>query len=359
MRESPKASPADLAPAAASIARHAGVPGVDLERLRCAGVIVAGAGNIGSYLADLLARAGIGWLGIVDRDRVTAENCDNQNCRLADVGRPKAEALAHRLREQVPTVTVEPFVADLQDVPLGHFNVDAVFGGLDSRRARQTLISDIAWPLGVPVVDGGVGAALVGRVQVFVPAVATACLECTWGEADYRALATEYPCSPGETLDAPPTLSPACAGAMVASVMAAECLRILAGQAADESREIAFDLWHRRFLTSKLRRAPGCRFDHERVTQTVRLGTDFPSATLGDVLHVVEERFGNVPVHFECRRGLFPGRFASPTDLASCARQHLSTLGFQPADRIRVRSAASSVFLCLDGESRSGCERLR
>jgi molybdopterin/thiamine biosynthesis adenylyltransferase len=139
----------------------------------------------------------------VDRDRVTAENCENQDYSRSDIGRFKAEALADRLRSQFPGLTVEGIAADLEDLPLGFFQVQVLAGALDSRRARQALVSEIGWPLGIPVVDGGVGEGLVGRVQVFVPGETTACLECTWSSEDYRFLAAEYPCTPGAAATAP------------------------------------------------------------------------------------------------------------------------------------------------------------
>jgi hypothetical protein len=106
------------------------------------------------------------------------------------------------------------------------------------------------------VIDGGVGEGLLGRVQVFVPGESSACLECTWGDDDYRHLAAEYPCRPGAAVSAPATAAPACVGAVVAGVMAARWLSLSAGEAPSESREIAFDLRHNRFLDSRLRRAP-------------------------------------------------------------------------------------------------------
>jgi molybdopterin/thiamine biosynthesis adenylyltransferase len=174
-----------------------GLPGLDISRVATSTVLIAGAGNIGSHLAPQLARAGVGALRILDRDRVEAKNLATQDYRPEDVGRPKAEVLAERLRAQFPGRTVEAWVGDLEDVPLGVASVDAVLGALDSRRARQVLASELAWPQGVPVIDGGVGEGLLGRVQVFVPGADSACLECTWGPADYRLLAAEYPCVPG------------------------------------------------------------------------------------------------------------------------------------------------------------------
>src|SRR5262249_53813546 len=154
-----------------------------------------------------------------------------------DVDQPKAEVLAKRLRQDCSAPLVEAIVADLEDLPLGLCRVNVVLGALDSRRARQVLVSEIGWPLGIPVVDGGVGRGLLGRVQTFIPGTDTACLECTWGKEDYRQLAAEYPCHPGASTTTPPTPAPALTGATVAGLMAAECLALLSGQGPTESRE--------------------------------------------------------------------------------------------------------------------------
>jgi molybdopterin/thiamine biosynthesis adenylyltransferase len=302
-------------------------------------VLIAGAGNIGSHLAPLLARAGVGVLRLVDRDRVEEKNLKTQDFQPADVGRFKAEALADRLRRDFPKVRIEARPVDLEDLPLADARVSLVLGALDSRRARQLLISELAWPLGVPVVDGGVGEGLVGRVQVFVPSATAACLECTWSGDDYRQLAAEYPCSPGARAEAPPTISPAFAGAVVAGIMTAEAVRILSGAAPVESQEVAFDLTHRRFLVTRLRRAPRCRFDHETVSELLRV----EARTVGDVLAAIKGRFGVTPVHVE-RRGRGE-RFLTPEHLRPHASEPLTALGFGSGDWLRVRSAERSVFL--------------
>jgi molybdopterin/thiamine biosynthesis adenylyltransferase len=334
-----------------------GTVALDPDRLRRARFVQVGAGNIGSYLAPLLARAlggAGGGLLIIDRDRVEAKNLANQDYRREDVGRPKAEVLAERIRGQVPGLSVEARTGDLETLPLGLFAGDMVFGALDSRRARQALLSDVAWPLGVPVVDGGVGEGLVGRVQVFVPGEASACLECGWGREDYRRLAEEYPCTGGAAPAAPSTAAPAVTGAVVAGLMAAEGLRLLAGEAPAESREIAFDLRHGRFLPSRLRRSARCRFDHAVVRETIRPARDYASATVGDVLDAVARRFGSAAVHLECRPRLFGGdgfgaeRFLTPERFGPLAGERLAALGFVPEDRIRVRSATESVLVALD-----------
>jgi adenylyltransferase/sulfurtransferase len=313
-------------------------------------VLVAGSGNIGSHLAPLLARAGVGLLRVVDRDIVEEKNLAQQDYEPRDVGRGKAEALARRLTGQFPSLRVEPFVADLEDVPLGAFCVDVLLGALDSRRARQLLDSERGWPLGVPIIDGGVGEGLLGRVQVFVPGGESACLECTWGEADYRQLAAEYPCRPGAAPGAPTTVAPACVGAVVAGVMAARCLCLLAGEAPSESRELAFDLRHNRFLESRLRRSPRCRFDHRVVSEVVPIARE---ARVADLLALIERRFGGRPVHLEGPRqpasgGFAATRFLPAEALRPRAGESVSALGIGPGGGVRVRCGAESVFVIVE-----------
>lgn len=232
------------------------------ERLAAASVLIAGAGNIGSHLAPQLARAGIGRIRLVDRDRVEARNLATQAFRPEDVGRFKAEVLAERLREMFPQQDIEGRACELEALALEEAGVEVLLGALDSRRARQVLVSEMAWPRSVPVVDGGVGERLLGRAQVFLPRPASACLECIWGREDYRQLAAEYPCLPGARAIGPPTISTAFLGNFTASVMTVECLRILAGRAGSDSYEIVFDLVHHQFRRYLLRRSATCRRDH-------------------------------------------------------------------------------------------------
>lgn len=331
--------------------RRGGFLDLSPERLAESAVLIAGAGNIGSHLAPLVARAGFGAVCIVDRDRVEAKNLDNQDYRLEDVGRFKAEVLVERLQRQFPARRFTSRACDLEDLPLAEVVVDLVFGCLDSRRARQALISEMAWPLGVPVIDGGVGDNLLGRVQAFVPSSGAACLECTWGKQDYRLLAAEYPCQAGSPAEATPTLSSAFAGNFVASVMLTQGLRVFADRPM-ESWEIAFDPRHDVYRRFALRRSTTCRHDHEVIADSPRLA-DGPRATVAALLAVVAARFGDAPIRLECRRDL-PGlkplgatRFATVASLRQLADQSLETLGFVPGDRVRVTCAGRSIYVAL------------
>jgi hypothetical protein len=177
-------------------------------------------------------------------------------------------------------------------------------------------------------------------------------------------LAVEYPCHPGAGATAPPTAAPPFAGAVVAGMMAAEGTRLLAGAAPSTGQEIAFDLLHRRFLVTRLRRAPACRFDHEVMGELLGLGKDFASATVGDLLSAAERTIPGLS-HLQCRRNLFgSGGFESarlvPVErLRPHAGQPLRALGFTPADRVRARASGRSVWIALDGPRKSEADSER
>ena len=335
-------------------------------------VVIAGLGNIGSFLPPLLARAAVRSILLIDRDRVEEHNLTTQNFDGFDgargavgalgstIGRFKADVIADHLKQRFPRVAVESHVADVEDLPLGTFaRADVVLGALDSRRARQALLVDAAWQLGLPAIDGAVGEGLLGRVQTFLPGDGNGCLLCTWGAEDFRLLAAEYPCA-GASFTAPPSNSPAFAGAVVAGIMAAECLRLLEKDCRGEggaSREIAFDLGTRRFLPSRLRRSPACRSRHEVVREVVRLEVGFDAATVRDLLALLARRFGARAVELEFRRGLEGSsplrgeRFVAAASLRAEAGQPLADLGLQPADMVRAYNAEESVFVSLEGSS--------
>lgn len=331
----------------------------DYAALRRSRVLIAGLGNIGAGLAMSLSR--LVNCTLVDRDRVEAKNLRNQDyADASDVGRFKAEVVAARIRRAVPEALVEAIPLDLEDVPAGVVaGVDACLGALDSLRARQLLITERAYPLGVPVVDGGVGEPLVGRVHVFLPG--DACLECAWSEAHYRHLAREYPCIPGGAATGAATRSPAFLGATVAGIMAAEVVQLLLGRGPEHSLEIAFDLASRRFLTSRLRVAARCRCTHEVVRELLPLGAQFEVATVADLLAILENRFGATSVQLDVRRGLFGDglfgsrQFVSCEQLRTCSHRRLADLGLVTQDRIRVKveGQPGSAYVCFDGLART------
>lgn len=82
------------------------------ERLFHAHVILFGLGGVGSYVAECLARAGVGELTLVDSDEVSVSNINRQLEALhSTVGLPKAEAVARRIRDINPDIILHPIHA--------------------------------------------------------------------------------------------------------------------------------------------------------------------------------------------------------------------------------------------------------
>ena len=254
---------------------------------------LAGVGNIGSQFIDQLARLpGLERVIIVDRDSYEASNLSSQAITSADVGRPKAQVQARRLRQLNPQLQVEAVVADLDTVPAGLLHGMLVVGCLDSVSARLRL-SELAWRVGARLLDGGVNpeAGLV-RVTGFRPGPAQPCYACALNEQDFRALGAHHPCEGGPAANAP-THGSFHLGGVAATLLAAECAMILSGDAADAlaGHELLVDVRHHRQFVTELRRNPGCRFDHCQWSPSPARGLTL-DASFADALDAALEVLG-------------------------------------------------------------------
>lgn len=127
-----------------------------VEKLRRAHVILFGVGGVGGYVAEALARAGVGALTLVDDDRVAESNLNRQIIALTTtLGRPKTQVAAERVRAINPACRVEekqlfytPETAD--QVPLE--GADYVVDAVDTVTAKLEIIAR-ARAAGVPVIS--------------------------------------------------------------------------------------------------------------------------------------------------------------------------------------------------------------
>ena len=92
--------------------------------LAASSVGVAGLGGLGSHIAVMLARLGVGRLVLADFDRVDLANIQRQHYYLSDVGRPKCEAIAEQLRRINPYLRYET-----HDTRVTAENAPRIFGG--------------------------------------------------------------------------------------------------------------------------------------------------------------------------------------------------------------------------------------
>ena len=78
-----------------------------MQKLRNSHVIIFGIGGVGSYVAEGLARAGVGQLSLVDNDTVGDSNINRQLCALhSTVGRYKSDVMAERILDINPDCKV-------------------------------------------------------------------------------------------------------------------------------------------------------------------------------------------------------------------------------------------------------------
>ncbi len=232
--------------------RHLILPEVGLDgqrRLRAAGVLIVGAGGLGSPLALYLAAAGIGRLGIVDYDRVDESNLQRQVLYgVSDVGRSKLEAAQARLNDLNPGVAIDAYeVALTSENALDLVSkYDVIVDGTDNFPTRY-LVNDACVLAGKPNVYGSIFR-FEGQASVFDARVGPC----------YRCL---YPDPP------PPGLVPSCAEGGVLGVLPGvigviqgiETIKQILGLGESlAGRLLIFDALGMRFRELKLRKDPAC-----------------------------------------------------------------------------------------------------
>jgi len=231
-------------------------------KIRSATAAVVGCGALGSLQAEILCRAGIGKLKIIDRDFVEPSNLQRQALFTeSDAANmiPKAVAASNHLKDINQDVTLVSEVADLNADQFSFLSeADLILDGTDNFQTRF-LINDYAWKHHKPWIYGAcVGST--GVAAAFIPD-AFPCLRCIFEN------------------EPPPGLSPTCDTAgiiwpVVGSVVAyqiAAALKILVNESLQQEL-FQCDLWENHYRTVSLSKAkrPNC--------ETCGLHT-FPSLT--------------------------------------------------------------------------------
>lgn len=239
--------------------RFGGIGEEGQRRLRQSRVLVVGLGALGSTSAEMLARAGVGQLRLVDRDWLELSNLQRQSLYCeADVSEqlPKAIAAARRLGEINSEVQHEPLVVDVTPGNIRQLveQVDLIIDATDNFETRF-LLNDISLACSIPWVYGGcLGAE--GQTMTIVPGE-TACFRC---------LMPEGPPAPAEmpTCDTAGIIAPIIH--LISAVQVSEGLKLLSGNRAAVSRLLqCFSLWdqrHRQIDVSRLRESSSCPACH-------------------------------------------------------------------------------------------------
>jgi len=221
------------------------------RRLLSSSAVIVGCGAIGAAAANLLTRAGVGKLRIIDRDFVEPSNLQRQNLfdeADALAALPKAIAAERKLRSINSSVSVEGVVADLDPASAGGLlaGFDIILDGTDNFETRF-LINDFAVQNAKPWIYAAAVASY-GLAMTIRPG-ATPCLACLT-ESQQQGLE--------ETCDTIGVLGPIVN--LVASLEAAEAMKLLAGRTdALHGRLISCDVWSGHFQSVRIPRNPDCR----------------------------------------------------------------------------------------------------
>jgi molybdopterin/thiamine biosynthesis adenylyltransferase len=243
-------------------------------KIRAKHVLIIGAGALGSGNAEVLTRAGVGRITIIDRDYVEASNLQRQQLYTEeDVAEklPKAAAAEKRLKAINSDVEIVSIIGDatpplLEELVAG---IDLIIDATDNFETRMA-INDVSQKYKIPWIYGACVGSF-GMSFSIIPGK-TPCLNCL-----LRTIPIQ-----GMTCDTGGIISPAVQ--MVISHQTAEALKILVEDwDAVRTSFVSFDLWRNQYTNLKMSKAKfaGCLscgeertypyLDNENMTKTTVL----------------------------------------------------------------------------------------
>jgi len=219
-------------------------------RLRRSSALVVGCGALGSTVAQVLVRAGVGRVRVADDDRVEAHNLHRQVLYVEEdvtSGRPKAEIAAERLRAMNRDVTVEAAAERAEPDSVGRLlsGVDVVVDASDNFAARY-LLNRACAARRLPWVHGAV-VGCSGMTLTVLPGRGP-CYACLYPEPppDEGLVSTDHL---GVLSTAP---------LVVGALQATEAIKVLVGADELEPRLVTVDVWAQELNWYEVRRDPAC-----------------------------------------------------------------------------------------------------
>lgn len=214
-------------------------------RISASRIAIIGAGALGSVSAELLVRAGVGFVRIVDRDFVESSNLQRQSLYDEEDVRqnlPKAEAAAAKLRRINSSIRIEPIIDDVNPSNVEEYirDIDLVVDAVDNFETRFVLNDACAKQARSWIHGAAVGS--YGVVMPIVPAKSP-CLRCMLGSLP----------APGSspTCDTAGVIGPITH--IVASMQVAEALKLICDLSEpSDFHLLTYDAWTQRFQRTKL-----------------------------------------------------------------------------------------------------------
>ncbi|MBR1865964.1 MAG: molybdopterin-synthase adenylyltransferase MoeB [Lachnospiraceae bacterium] len=219
------------------------------KKLKAAKVLIVGLGGLGTPLAQYLAAAGVGTIGLVDFDEVESSNLQRQVIHgTRDVGRPKVASAKDAIRAINPLVKVEVY-----NILLNAENAldlieeyDVVADATDNYKARY-LINDACVLLGKPDVFGAMYQ-FEGQTSVYY-AKEGPCYRCMYPAPPPAGLVPS--CAEGGVLGVLPGI--------IGTIQANEVIKLIIGGSQPLiGRLLTLDAWKMRFRELKIDKDPEC-----------------------------------------------------------------------------------------------------
>jgi adenylyltransferase/sulfurtransferase len=221
------------------------------EQLLKSSVLIVGAGALGSVMAEVLVRSGVGLVRIVDRDIVEPSNLQRQilfNEHDAALRLPKAEAAERKLKEINSAVRVEGIATNLlpRNVESLMKDVDVVLDGTDNLETRY-VINDACVKNTVPWIYGG--AVGTGGLLMSVVPEKGPCIRCLFPELPSPGVLPT--CETSGVLGTAPLV--------IAGLQATEAMKLLTGDTSTVGRLVRVDVWHREpYFTAEIPKDENC-----------------------------------------------------------------------------------------------------
>jgi len=299
------------------------------EKLLNSRVLLVGCGALGASHAEILARAGVGFLRIVDRDFVEFTNLQRQTLYSeADALNrlPKAIAAKNRLAEINSEISVEALVADVNHSNIESLvgDVDLVLDGTDNFQIRY-LINDACVKLGKTWIYGAAVSSYGTTMTIFPEK--TPCLRCIF--EDMPAAGSAPTCDTAGVIQ--PIIS------SVSAIQTTEALKILTGNLEKLHRSlIQIDVWNSDWRKIKLGKP------NEDCETCARANFEFLDAESGEFSAVL------------CGRNAVQIAPPKPTkiDLANLA-ERLKSLGEVKQNEYLVRFTAGENELTVFADARA------
>ncbi len=228
-------------------------PGIGKEgqaKLAKSRVVIVGCGALGTIIATTLVRAGVGKVGIIDRDFIEYHNLQRQVLFDEDDirnGLPKAIAAERHLKRVNSAVEIEGIVVDVNYTNIEKFIIgaDLVLDGLDNFETRF-LLNDACLKHRIPWVYGGAISSS-GMTMTIIPG-RPPCFRCFTANPPRGGILL--------TCDTAGVIGPA--PFVIGSLQSAEALKILVGSENINRGLILIDVWRGTFHNLKIKARDDC-----------------------------------------------------------------------------------------------------